>query len=623
MDTKMSLKKTLMLVLAIADMGMAYLLFTNQQYFSITATLCLFALAGVSLFLLATTHDIGDKHGVLILTAACAASLLIAAYEITFNLTPPAEFGSIAEASMFVFSAAIFSCLAFYVVHDSTKHMKGWGLYLSLALCVLIIATMAFTIMYVVNPVSIPPLDEIVYSYYSSYLFVHGQNPYVVGMSYINNLYNFIPTPQLNGLYENRYGYPVLSFVSLAFVPLLNLKSLMDSSTQSYDVYTAISVFVNVITAFVLYYKSGFDRKALLASGSWLAVSFGIFYDPIHSIALLLLVFAYVERDRHMLSAVLLGLGASMSQLAWFVLPFFWILALKETGKKIALKVIAASLLTVVLINAYYFVIAPVSFIEGVFGLFGLQTLAPYGSNLMQFATAFYPLTYKYATFASITVIVFMMCLFYLYNSSLKPLLAVATMLVFLFSWRNLGEYSIAVLPLAVAVYYCPNKLDRNDADTLKGKKPILYGTAVLLLILLPTAVYAHSAYVSEDHITINSIMPRLSVEYVNGGVEVGLAGFNANISNNEAEGRNISFFIVSRGPNTASYILGKNLIMLAPESSYTYVVNYTLPVVNNNTKLFITVLTQDYIVSGHYNVTIRLPSSIGQPVNQENMTIP
>jgi uncharacterized membrane protein len=524
---------------------------------------------------------------------------------------------------MFVFSAAIFSCLAFYVVHDSTKHMSGRSLYLSLAVSVLIIATIAFTIMYVVNPVSIPPLDEIVYSYYSSYLFVHGQNPYVVGMSYINNLYNFVPTPQLNGLYENRYGYPVLSFVSLAFVPLLNLKSLMDSSMRSFDVYTAISVFINVITAFVLYYKSRFDRKALLASGAWLAVSFGIFYDPIHSIALLLLVCAYVERDRRVLPAVLLGLGASMSQLAWFVLPFFWVLALREAGKETALRVVAVSLLTAVLINAYYFIIAPNAFIEGVFGLFGLQTLAPYGSNLMQFATAFYPLTYTYATFASIAVLLFMLCLFYLYSSSLKPLLAVATMLVFLFSWRNLGEYSIAVLPLAIAVYYCPNRLDRDDADILKGKKPIMYGAAALLLILLPTAVYAHSAYVSEQRMTINSIMPRISVNYANGGVAFSLAGFNANISNNETTGRNISFFIVSRGPNTASYILGKNLKMLAPESSYTYVVNYTLPVVNNNTRLFITVLTQDYIVSGHYNITIRLPPGIGQPADQRNTTAP
>ena len=604
----MGFVKALLLALGMIDIGLSYMLFTNQQYFSVAATLGLFALTGIGLFVLIASWAVKRMDSVPALAAAAAASIVLIAYEVVFDITPAPMMLAIAYSCLFVFSAAILSVLAFYMVSSSVKRLKGIGLYLAILLTALAVFALAFTIMYVVNPVSIPPLDELVYSYYSSYLFVHGQNPYAVGMAYINNLYNFVPTPQLNGLYENRYAYPVLSFVSLSFVPLLNLKALMDSSAQSFDVYTAISVFINVLTALVLYYKSGFDRKALLISGIWLTISFGIFYDPIHSIALLFATVAYLERHRHMLSAVLLGLAASMSQLAWFLLPFFYILALNENGKSVAAKEIVISFLVFALINAYYVIAAPAAFFSSVFGIFGLQTLAPYGSNLMQFATSFYMLPYRYATFASVTVFLFMMLAFYLYSSSLKPLLAAATMAVFLFSWRNLGEYSVAVLPLAVAIYFCPNRSDRSDADRLKGRTPILYGMAALVLLLLPAAVYAHGAYLSEPHTTINSMMPRIYVQYTNAGSTFSLLGFDANISNNENVGKNVSFFVVSRSPNTASYILGKNLRELAPRSNYTYMINYTLPGINNNTRLFVTVFTDDYIVSRSISIAVRAP---------------
>ncbi len=612
MDGKMSVVRTLLVALGAIDIGLAYLLFTNQQYFSLIATLGLFALTGIGLFLLIATWAIRRMNSVAMLAAAALASAALIAYEAVFDITPLPVFLAIAYSCIFVFAAAIASVLAFYATSGSMKKSKGIEFYLTSLIVVVVVAALSFTIMYVVNPVSIPPLDELVYSYYSSYLFVHGQNPYVVGMAYINNLYNFVPTPQLNGLYENRYAYPALSFISLSFVPLLGLKALGDSSAQSFGIYTVISVFINVLTAFILYYKSGFGRKALLASGVWLVISFGIFYDPIHSIALLFATMAYLERHRHMLSAALLGLAASMSQLAWFLLPFFYILALNEEGRSVAVKEIIVSFAVFALINSYYVMIVPAAFFNSVFGIFGLQTLAPYGSNLMQFATSFYMLPYRYATFASVTVFLFLMALFYLYCKSLKPLLAAATMAVFLFSWRNLGEYSVAVLPLAIAVYYCPNRLDRNDSDRLKGKMPILYGIIVLSLLLLPVAMYAHSAYLSEQHTAINSLMPRVYVQYTNAGAAFSLLGFNANVSNNEQAGKNVSFFMVSRSPNTASYILGKNLMMLGPRSNYTYMINYTLPRINNGTKLFVTMFTEDYIVSRSVNITVRVPP-VGQ----------
>ena len=135
-----------------------------------------------------------------------------------------------------------------------------------------------------------------------------------------------------------------------------------------------------------------------------------------------------------------------------------------------------------------------------------------------------------------------------------------------------------------------------------------LYAASCLVLLLLPAAVYAHGAYLSEPHTTINSMMPRIYVQYTNAGSTFSLLGFDANISNNENVGKNVSFFVVSRSPNTASYILGKNLRELAPRSNYTYMINYTLPGINNNTRLFVTVFTDDYIVSRSISIAVRAP---------------
>lgn len=302
---------------------------------------------------------------------------------------------------------------------------------------------------------------------------------------------------------------------------------------------------------------------------------------------------------------MLLGLAACTSQLAWFILPFFYVLALKETKAATTTRMIGISLLVFLLVNSYYMLAAPKAFFDSVFGLFGLQTLAPYGSNMMQFSTAFYQLPYWYATLASALAIVFLLALFHAYGSSLKPLLAVATMAVFMFSWRNLGEYGIAVLPLAIAIYYCPNRLDRHDADILKSKMPIMYGIALLLLILVPAAVYAHGAFSSRRYIGVGSIMPRLSVGYSQSGPAFGLLGLNVSVANGQQVAKNVSLFIVSRSPNTASYLLGKNFHELGPYQNYTYEFNYTLPVVNNNTRLFLTIFTSNYIVSKRLSVSI------------------
>lgn len=609
MDSKMSVVKALLVSLGMVDLGLSYILFTHQQYFSLAATLGIFALTALSFLIMTATWAVKRMDRVPALAAAAAASALLISYEALFDITPLSTFLAIAYSVVFISAAALVSALSFYSVSSAIRKLKGARSYLTALLVVGIVSILAFTIMYVVNKVYLPIVDEVAYTYYASYLFVHGLNPYIVGMANINSLYGLVPTPLLNGNYENLYGYLALSFISLSFVPLLNLKLLSVGTAQSFTVYTALDTFLSVFISFMLYYKSNFDRKALLVSGVWLFIAFGVISNTIQSLALLLVTAAYIERHRHALSAVLLGLGASITQLVWFLLPFFYVLALRESGRKVALKEIGVSLLAFLLVNGYYMIYSTYGFFDGVLGLLGLHPVAFCGADIVQFAVAFYSLPYWYSAFASAAVYLFMLLMFYEYSDSLKPMLAVATMAVFLFAWRNLNEYGVTVLPVVIAVYFCGNRQDKSAKDALKSRKPLLYGAVALAALLLLVAVYAHGAYVATKGIAINGIMPRISVQYASGGgMFFGLIGFNANISNNEAEARNISFFIVGRNPNSAGFVLGKNLMTLEPDSSYTYAVNYSMPLVGNSTRLFIVAMTNDYMVSRSINLTIRLP---------------
>jgi hypothetical protein len=228
-----------------------------------------------------------------------------------------------------------------------------------------------------------------------------------------------------------------------------------------------------------------------------------------------------------------------------------------------------------------------------------------YGSNLVQFATAFYPLPYWFSTVASASALLLSMALLYVYTGRLKLLLALPTAFVFFLSWRNISEYAVTVLPVVIAMYCCKNRLDKQDIDRVKSLKPAIFCVAALFLVLMLTAIYAHGAYANERRISLDALVPIISTYNTTNGPLFFLRGFVANVSNNEAVSRNITFFVASSNPTSYTYVLGRNLDSLAPGSSHAYVIDYSLPMISNGTKLFVTAITDDYMASRQIGINL------------------
>jgi len=94
--------------------------------------------------------------------------------------------------------------------------------------------------------------------------------------------------------------------------------------------------------------------------------------------------------------------------------------------------------------------------------------------------------------------------------------------------------------------------------------------------------------------ISINKVYPIIGVS----SYGYSLNGFIANVTNNASHNETITFYIISRDPNSEAYVLGSLLPQLAASSTRNYTVNFSLPLVNNKTRILIFAFSKDYITS-------------------------
>jgi len=167
-----------------------------------------------------------------------------------------------------------------------------------------------------------------------------------------------------------------------------------------------------------------------------------------------------------------------------------------------------------------------------------------------------------------------------------------APIFIFFLSWRNISIYGLAYIPLLLAVYY--GKEGKDEVDRIKDKRYIVYGILLIIVIFSIFAVYSHNAYAANNLISINKVYPIIGVSsygyYLN--------GFIANVTNNAEQNETVSFYIISRNPNNEAYVLGSLLPQLATGSTRNYTVNFSLPLVDNKTRIFIFAFSKDYITS-------------------------
>lgn len=154
-------------------------------------------------------------------------------------------------------------------------------------------------------------------------------------------------------------------------------------------------------------------------------------------------------------------------------------------------------------------------------------------------------------------------------------------------------------------MHYHRDEHDEKNTDLIRSRKPLLYSFLAVLLISAIVAAYMHSTYTAERTLHINSIMPIVLVNPNASNIyRYALGGMVVNITNNGSSNETVSFLMVSRSPNNEAYVLGMTQKQLKPRSFSNYTLSYQLPLINNNTELFVSAFSEDYITSKAINFT-------------------
>ncbi len=491
----------------------------------------------------------------------------------------------------YVGSAVIISIVGIMVFGHFAKKMKSHQMYALLLAGIII--TSIFTCALVLRAwgPSWKGVDEITYSYYASYFVLHGADPYTMNMASSLNQYHTPATIQLNGTVEGAYNYPAFSLFPVILLSLLGLFGYVNVAM--------LAAVITIAISFLIYYKSNYNNAVLLPLVVWLFAS----YDTVPTINQYLavgvfLVLAYMFRKRTLAYGMLLGLAVSTIQLAWFAMPFFLILTLREEGRKKALQALIIAIVVFLLINSYLIIQNPKAFLSAVFGVFGTSKLLPGGPNIAQFFISSYGIALWVP--AVITIITFLtfIILFYFYTATLRPMIAIMPIFIFFLSWRNLEYYGLAFIPLMLVLCYPAQK--EKLKDILKNRTYIIAALAAITILFIGIMVYAHGVYTKENTLSITRLTPTLSGS--NGTYTIN--AIRVSVANNGNSYEQVSFLYVFNSANSGNYTLGSTINGIAPHSTGNYTLNYTIRNVTTGSKIYLMAFSKDYITSRQLNLS-------------------
>lgn len=555
---------------AVIDLFFSTFLFNGLQYLSLLASfgLVLLDVLAALLFILPRLYahvpeEAGRQKEKALWALVCFSCLLIA-YEYTFAL-------AIFSPLLFLV-AALLSLGGIYVLGRVTDSKNQTRAYLALLVGALIITFLVYTLV-IGTGAAVGKSDELAFNYYAAGLFLNAQNPYLTSMKPALSLYyGARPTVRLDGSIEEAYIYPAFSFISLA-----PFSALFGASSIS-PLYGA-TIFLCVCSALIVYETSGRNKAALLPIGVWLFFVFtrvSVIVEYLGVSFLLLLAFAC--RKRPLLAGVFAGLAAGTTQLAWFALPFFLVLTLREQGRGALRRLFASTCIVFLAVNGYYLLTSPIQTLSSLIGTFG--SLPPTGSTLFQLLLLVYPVAYSFSSAIFVLSFLLLLLAFYFYTDSLRPLMAVAPFIIFLLSWRNLSVYGLPFVPLILAVYY--DSRETKTSDAVAYKKLVTLALLGLLLLSFAALLYSHSRYVQTNPLAVGNLT---FVQYVENGV--GANVLLIGVRNNASFSMNVSFEIFSLNPASViavSAYQGYNSI--AADSYYNFPVEYSLPDINRGTQM-------------------------------------
>lgn len=585
----MRYKKLLLLSAAVTLLFSVYFLFTEVYYFHPLwlALLDACGLASAILFFFASKEKEVSKEKK---KSRFKINIYVLAIILLFFILVSFEFVGI---------AAVVTLIGIFILGMFTKKLSSYKLYIAVAIGIILISAIAFLPLSLLRGPNWKGIDETAFDYYAPYLLLHGINPYTASMQSILQKYNTFPTVLLNGSYEYKYDYPAMAFLPLLPLPLI----IPYSALHSFVSFIAIIALLTIFISFLIYRKSNYSNAILVPILIWIIASFILIQAVDQYLAVgIFLVIAYFERKNVALSAIFLGLAASTFQLAWFALPFFYILVLREHGKRKLFKSIMISLVVFLLINGYFLIASPKPFIDSVFSLLGTSRLVPYGANLIVLLISSYTVALWCSAVISILTMLTFMILFYFYTYTLKPVLAIVPAFIFFLSWRNLQFYGLAFVPLLIIVCY----LDKKDypKNLLKTKNYLYAALVALVAASLLLIIYAHSVYVKTNPLSITYASSSLE-RAMNGSNSYVISNVTLNISNSGNTVQNVSYVFVNYPPDRDGFVSSLSLKGIMPHSYKNYTLNFTANGIIGNTHVYIFGFSKNYIVTKLFPVNI------------------
>lgn len=233
--------------------------------------------------------------------------------------------------------------------------------------------------------------------------------------------------------FESKVSYPALAFLTLMPFAWLNFQNVLSFYLFSYLllVYIGWKVARPELRPWVL-------LLSLTNVSMWTSVVGGnldIFYT-------LLIVLAWLVRDSRSWSAIFLGLALASKQIAWFYIPFYAILIMRQYSFKEAVQRLSVAGLVALAINLPFILWNPHAWMAGVLAPVA-DPMFPMGVGLISLSATPLQLTLPSFVYTGLELLTLLACLAWYWRICQKRPEAVMLLAVLplFFAWRSLPSY--------------------------------------------------------------------------------------------------------------------------------------------------------------------------------------
>jgi uncharacterized membrane protein len=511
--------KYLFLGIGILSIVSAYGLFNGDQYFSELHMLLLMALvfSSIVLMMLSYTIDGNSKRGlrdprILLACIASVVSVAIILIELEFAVfsEPISQIAVLTVIGSVALALATSS--AAYLISYVLMRKKGPKFYVLAIICIIAASMIIGEARFLISPeLTSIGTDELSFDYYAANFFLTGKNPYSSNFSSVIAETGVWPTTYLNGTCQCYYVYPPLAFGSL--VPF---------AIAIHDYSMFLQVVLTIVTAILLLTFTALFRNSnnsTLLIVPLFGIAFAVYlisqWAVVKSIAMALILFAYMLRKRPFAYPLLLGVAASLHELVWIIIPFFIVMTLKEEGVKKTLKVSAIIGAVFLAAISYFLLTSPGDFVRGLSS--NNAWIEPMGITFMQFFISFYPVAYNSIIAFPFLIYGLMLVVFAFYDRY-RSMMCIAATITFAFWAYSSISYTIVFMPLLAYLIseqlYSEKEHEarwRHEKSSMKIKYLI---ASVVALAILFVAMVVFGNYLYEGvspPLKFNAIVPVLT----------------------------------------------------------------------------------------------------------------